>query len=183
MFSRGLTREYPGMSKAAPINPDTVLCASMALPDAAEGSVPEWVQLTPVLNGEIATFDGRGPYQMQDAAAVIAASRYLRSAVSQRTDDFESGRITPIVPPSPAAPDEVAVLSPVAVEPAVAAVVAVEPDEPLSSLPHAARRNVPTIARHVARANRLFITMTSPCVHRRVDAASTHSTNRRMNKT
>ncbi len=46
----------------------------MALPDAAEGAVPDWVQLTPVLQGEIATFDGRGPYLMADAAAVIAAS-------------------------------------------------------------------------------------------------------------
>lgn len=46
----------------------------MALPDAAEGAVPEWVQLTPVLQGEIATFDGRGPYLLADAAAVIAAS-------------------------------------------------------------------------------------------------------------
>lgn len=62
------------MTKAAPIIPELVLCASMALPDAAEGTVPEWVQLTPVLNGEIATFDGRGPYQLKDAQAVIAAS-------------------------------------------------------------------------------------------------------------
>lgn len=62
------------MTKAAPTNPELVLCASMALPDAAEGAVPEWVQLTPVLNGEIATFDGRGPYQLKDAQAVIAAS-------------------------------------------------------------------------------------------------------------
>lgn len=69
-----LTRDDPGMTKAAPINPELVLCASMALPDAAEGAVPDWVQLTPVLNGEIATFDGRGPYQLKDAQAVIAAS-------------------------------------------------------------------------------------------------------------
>jgi phage I-like protein len=62
-----------GMTKAAPAS-QNVLCASMALPDAAEGDAPEWVQLTPVLNGEIATFDGRGPYHLKDAAAVIAAS-------------------------------------------------------------------------------------------------------------
>jgi len=81
MFSPGLTRDYPGMSKAAPINPNTVLCASVALPDVAEGSVPEWVQLTPVLQGEIATFDRRGPYYLKDAAAVIAASMALERGI------------------------------------------------------------------------------------------------------
>lgn len=69
------------MTKAAPTNPELVLCASMALPDAAEGTVPEWVQLTPVLQGEIQTFDGRGPYQLKDAAAVIAASMALERGI------------------------------------------------------------------------------------------------------
>lgn len=48
------------------------LCASVALPDQAEA--PEWIHLVPTLQGEVATFDGRGPYQMTDAATVIAAS-------------------------------------------------------------------------------------------------------------
>lgn len=65
------------MTQAAGTQPLTVFCASMALPEAAEGSVPDWVQLTPTLQGEIATFDGRGPFQIKDAAAVIAASMAL----------------------------------------------------------------------------------------------------------
>lgn len=47
------------------------LAASMSLP---EGDAPEWVHLLPVTAGAIETFDGRGPYQITDAAAVIAAS-------------------------------------------------------------------------------------------------------------
>lgn len=53
----------------------------MALPDAAEGTVPDMIQLTPVLQGEIATFDGRGPFQLKDAAAVIAASMALERGI------------------------------------------------------------------------------------------------------
>src|SRR3954471_18180650 len=49
-------------------------------------------------------------------AALKASVRYLRSAVSQRTDDFESGRMTPIFP--------LAALPPAAVVAAPAAVVA-----------------------------------------------------------
>lgn len=38
------------------------------------GGAPEWVQLLPVADGEVATHDGRGPYRVEDAAALIAAS-------------------------------------------------------------------------------------------------------------
>lgn len=63
------------MKYAANPNSEPVLCASIALPEGpGYGGAPDWVQLTPVLQGEIATFDGRGPYQLKDAAAVIAAS-------------------------------------------------------------------------------------------------------------
>jgi phage I-like protein len=48
------------------------LCASVDLPDQAEA--PDWIHLVPTLQGEIATFDGRGPYRLADASAVIAAS-------------------------------------------------------------------------------------------------------------
>lgn len=65
------------MTKAARTQPLTVFCASMALPEAADGQVPDWVQLIPTLQGEIATFDGRGPFRIADAAAVIAASMAL----------------------------------------------------------------------------------------------------------
>jgi phage I-like protein len=52
--------------------PLTAICAALPLPDAAE--VPEWVQLLPAVNGTISTHDGRGPYRVEDAAAIIAAS-------------------------------------------------------------------------------------------------------------
>src|SRR4051794_14066947 len=55
-------------------------------------------------------------------AALKASPRYLRSAVSQRTDDFESGRMTPILPLT--APPAAVVAAPAAVVAAPAAVVA-----------------------------------------------------------
>src|SRR5262249_54057593 len=60
-------------------------------------------------------------------AALNAFSRYLRSAVSQRTDDFESGRITPTLPEAAPPPPAAVVVAPLAVvvapPPAAAAVV------------------------------------------------------------
>lgn len=52
--------------------PSTACMAALALPDGAE--VPEWVHLVPTAKGNIMTVDGRGPYQVDDAEAVIAAS-------------------------------------------------------------------------------------------------------------
>jgi len=46
------------------------LCAALTLPE--DGKAPEWVHLLPT--GEIRTIDGRGPYRVTDAAAVIAES-------------------------------------------------------------------------------------------------------------
>lgn len=57
------------MAPHAPIS----LMAAQALPALAVGSaVPEWVHLLPA--GAIRTHDGRGPYRVEDAEAVIAAS-------------------------------------------------------------------------------------------------------------
>lgn len=51
------------------------LAASAALPDiGSDGTVPEWVQLLPVTQGEIETHDGRGPYHVEDLSAIIQAS-------------------------------------------------------------------------------------------------------------
>lgn len=47
-----------------------VLCSAIALPDGDDA--PEWVHLLPA--GTVRTVDGRGPYQLGDAAPVIAAS-------------------------------------------------------------------------------------------------------------
>ena len=58
------------MSKAP--NLFTATLAALDLPFA--GEVPEWVHLLPTAKGALATFDGRGPYRIDDAQAVIAAS-------------------------------------------------------------------------------------------------------------
>jgi phage I-like protein len=50
----------------------TAMLAALDLPQAAD--VPGWVHLLPVLQGNLPTFDGRGPYRMTDPQAVIAAS-------------------------------------------------------------------------------------------------------------
>jgi phage I-like protein len=49
----------------------TLLCASLSLPDVS-GGAPDWVHLLP--RGEVRTFDGRGPYRVTDAPAVMMAS-------------------------------------------------------------------------------------------------------------
>jgi phage I-like protein len=54
---------------AASAEASVALCAGMAL---ADGEAPEWIHLLPA--GEIRTADGRGPYRVADAAALIAAS-------------------------------------------------------------------------------------------------------------
>lgn len=58
------------MTKAP--NTFTALAAAMDLPES-EGA-PEWVHLLPSAQGEIHTYDNRGPYKMADIGAVIAAS-------------------------------------------------------------------------------------------------------------
>ncbi len=52
--------------------PLLALAAAIDLPDSAEA--PEWVHLLPAAQGEIQTYDGRGPYRVEDLAAVISAS-------------------------------------------------------------------------------------------------------------
>jgi phage I-like protein len=51
------------------------LAASAALPEiGSDGAVPDWVQLLPVAQGEVETFDGRGPYLVKDLQPIIQAS-------------------------------------------------------------------------------------------------------------
>jgi phage I-like protein len=60
-----------GMKHAAP----HLQRATMAALDLATGGdVPEWVHLMPTAQGEVQTQDARGPYIIDDAAAIIAAS-------------------------------------------------------------------------------------------------------------
>lgn len=57
----------------------TALMAAQTLPDTPDGAeVPEWVHLVP--SGDVFTHDGRGPYRVSDAQAVIEHS------MSQRGD-------------------------------------------------------------------------------------------------
>lgn len=52
--------------------PLVALAAAIDLPDSADA--PEWVHLLPAAAGEIQTYDQRGPYKVNDLAAVITAS-------------------------------------------------------------------------------------------------------------
>jgi len=56
------------MTTAAPL---IALMAALPLPD--DGSAPDWVHLLPA-DGLVETFDGRGPYALNSAQAVIAQS-------------------------------------------------------------------------------------------------------------
>ena len=53
---------------------ETALLSSTVLPAPAsgEGQVPDWVHLLPA--GQVVTFDGRGPYHVDDVESVVAAS-------------------------------------------------------------------------------------------------------------
>lgn len=68
MFREALCRQIGGMTN----RPQTATMAALDLP--ASGEVPKWIHLLPTAQGELRTFDGRGPYRLTDAAAVIAAS-------------------------------------------------------------------------------------------------------------
>lgn len=48
------------------------LAAAVELPSGSEA--PDWVHLIPTAQGDVRTFDGRGPYHVTDAKAIIAAS-------------------------------------------------------------------------------------------------------------
>ncbi|WP_102226915.1 phage protease [Acidimangrovimonas sediminis] len=48
------------------------LAAAVELPGGADA--PEWIHLVPTAQGEVNTFDTRGPYRVEDAAAIVAAS-------------------------------------------------------------------------------------------------------------
>lgn len=59
----------------APRSDLIALAASSALPAiGSDGVVPDWVQLLPVAKGAVETFDGRGPYNVEDLSAIIQAS-------------------------------------------------------------------------------------------------------------
>lgn len=59
------------MTKAISL-PLVALAAAIDLPDSADA--PEWVHLLPAADGEIHTYDQRGPYKVSDLASVITAS-------------------------------------------------------------------------------------------------------------
>ena len=59
------------MTQAAP----PLFKATMAALDLVQaGEAPEWVHLLPTARGKVHTQDNRGPYSVEDAAAIIAAS-------------------------------------------------------------------------------------------------------------
>ena len=48
------------------------LAAAVELPGGA--AVPDWIHLVPAVQGEVRTFDGRGPYKVENAQEIIDAS-------------------------------------------------------------------------------------------------------------
>lgn len=66
----GLIRDCAGMTPRTPTTLSPVLMAS----DLASAEAPEWIHLLPTARGFIQTDDNRGPYLIEDAEAIIAAS-------------------------------------------------------------------------------------------------------------
>lgn len=95
MFSRVRNRDDPGMTQAA----QTLIKATMAALDlAVEGEVPEWVHLLPTSKGKIQTGDKRGPYDVADAEAIIAASFADQPKLQideNHAEDLKSGKGEP----------------------------------------------------------------------------------------
>lgn len=52
--------------------PNISLCSAVPIDFGADDAVPEWIQLLPA--GQIRTADGRGPYRVTDAVALMRAS-------------------------------------------------------------------------------------------------------------
>lgn len=69
IIGRGFARQIGGMTKSPFI---TALMAATPLPEM--GRAPEWIQLLPASSGAVQTRDRRGPYFVEDAQAIIAAS-------------------------------------------------------------------------------------------------------------
>ncbi len=53
---------------------DPVLMAALPAPETGGAEAPDWIHLLPTAEGAIQTSDARGPYQVGDAARLIAAS-------------------------------------------------------------------------------------------------------------
>jgi phage I-like protein len=84
-----------GMTQAAP----PLLKATLAALDLADaGEVPEWVHLLPAASGKVQTTDNRGPYLVEDAEAIIAASFADQPKLQideNHAEDLKSGKGEP----------------------------------------------------------------------------------------
>lgn len=83
---------------------DTPLRLALHLPDAARAAAaPDWVQLVPVgPGGIVARRDGRGPYRLEDPAAVIAESLARSDGRLPIDENHALDRAAPEGLPSPA---------------------------------------------------------------------------------
>ena len=84
-----------GMTQAAP----PLQKATMAALDLDQSSeVPEWIHLLPTTHGIIQTVDSRGPYLVEDADAIIAASFASQTKLQideNHAQDHKSGKGDP----------------------------------------------------------------------------------------
>lgn len=91
-------REYPGMTKAAPSLQKAQMAALDLSAPASGETVPEWVHLLPTVRGEVSTNDQRGPYHVENAEAIIAASFADQTRLQideNHAEDLKSGRGEP----------------------------------------------------------------------------------------
>lgn len=84
-----------GMTQAAP----SLFKAAMAALDLDQtGEAPEWVHLLPTVQGKVQTQDNRGPYDVTDAEAIIAASFADQPKLQideNHAEDLKSGKGEP----------------------------------------------------------------------------------------
>lgn len=87
---RDMTQAAPHLFKAS--------MAALDLPSPAGDGVPEWVHLLPTAEGKVQTTDQRGPYEVADAEAIIAASFADQPKLQideNHAEDLKSGKGEP----------------------------------------------------------------------------------------
>lgn len=58
------------------------LMQAQSLPETAGGEVPDWIHLLPA-NAQVMTADNRGPYRLEDPAALVAAAQGSRLPIDE----------------------------------------------------------------------------------------------------
>ncbi len=62
--------------------PAIALLQAQSLPDAEGGAVPDWIHLLPA-GAQVTTADNRGPYRLEDPAALVASAQGARLPIDE----------------------------------------------------------------------------------------------------